>query len=41
MVTYGLIAQYGMDQALDEMAEVEAALAVPPAPPVPPIPSET
>ncbi len=40
MVTYGLIAQYGMDQALDAM-EVEAALAVPPAPPVPPIPSET
>ena len=41
MVTYGLIAQYGMDQALDAMDEVEAALAVPPAPPVPPIPSET
>jgi len=41
MVTYGLIAQYGMDQALDAMDEVEAALAVPPAPPVPPLPSET
>ena len=41
MVTYGLVAQYGMDQALDAMDEVEAALAVPPAPPVPPIPSET
>ncbi len=41
MVTYGLIAQYGMDQALDAMDEVEAALAVPPSPPVPPIPSET
>lgn len=41
MVTYGLIAQYGMDQALDAMDEVEAALAVPPAAPVPPIPSET
>lgn len=41
MVTYGLIAQYGMDQALDAMDEVEAALAVPPASPVPPIPSET
>ena len=39
MITYGLIAQYGMDQALDAMDEVEAALTVPPAPPVPPIPS--
>ena len=35
MITYGLIAQYGMDQALDAMDEVEAALTVPPTPPIP------
>ncbi|MBD7942206.1 hypothetical protein [Brevundimonas guildfordensis] len=40
MVTYGLVAQYGVDQALDALDEVgAAALATPPAPPVPPIPS--
>ena len=41
MITYGLVAQYGVDQALDAVDEVEAALAVPPTPPVPPIPSQT
>jgi len=42
MVTYGLVAQYGMDQALDAVDEVQAALAetpVPPAPPAPPVES--
>lgn len=41
MVTYGLIAQYGLDQALDALdAEPweEASAPTPPAPPVPPAP---
>ena len=40
MVTYGLVARYGLDQALDAMDEVEAALAETPAPPLsPPAPA--
>ena len=36
MVTYGLVARYGLDQALDAMDEVEAALAETPALPLSP-----
>lgn len=40
MITYGLVAQYGVDQALDAVEEVQAALAeiAPPEPPAPPAP---